>query len=94
MRKLNETDFWAISDNWIFMDIRHFWGSVDDGYIRKCDGSGEYVYSDKDCNLYVDNDNYINFDELLNYNYYKLDDFVKNKSTEDYHLIGVFWFNK
>lgn len=94
MKKLTKDDFWKLSDRWIFMDIAHFMDDACSSCITDYDGCGQYVYIDDKCNLYTDEYNYINFSELAKYDYFTLDEFIKKKSTEDYHLIGVFWYNK
>ena len=94
MRKLNSSDYENLTDRWIFMDIAHFMGDVDAKCIMSFDGFGRYVYADKKCNLYVDDESIIDFNELSKYDYFDLGDFIKDKTTEKYHLIGVFWYNK
>lgn len=94
MRKLNSSDYENLTDRWIFMDIAHFMSDVDDECITRFDGFGQYVYADEKCDLYVDDESPIDFNELSKYDYFDLDDLIKDKTIEKYHLIGVFWYNK
>jgi len=73
------------------MDISHFIDDVRSGYITDYDGCGEYVYTDEKCQLWVDEDNSINFNEI---NCSNVDAFIENKSNDKYKLLGVFWYNK
>ena len=93
MKKLSKKDTWRLWDRWIFMDIVHFMIDVDNECIMDCDGYGEYVYTDENCQLYT-NEDYVNFCELRKYGFFGLDEFIGSKSNNKYRLIGVFWYNK
>jgi thermostable 8-oxoguanine DNA glycosylase len=98
MKKFNESDRNYLFNENIFMDIKHFLSNVADGYIMDYDGVGHYVYVDKKCNLYIDED-YIDFDILSEYDfkhswYKEVEEFKNFMNTEKYHILGVFWFNK
>ena len=36
------------------MDIAHFASGVEEGWLTNDDGYGRYIYADKKCNLYID----------------------------------------
>lgn len=81
-----------------------------DGAYELCDGLGqtpkevqialmtkEYKQADtieELCDVYIDEESIIDFNELSKYDYFDLDKLIEMKSTEKYHLIGVFWYNK
>lgn len=91
MKKLNGKNSWSLFDKQNFKDIYHFIFMVDNYYIDKDEGYGHYVYVDEDCQLYIDEDSEINIDELYSANDL-LDNLIRKKSNEKYHLIGVFWY--
>lgn len=96
MRKLDSTDFWSLSDRWIFMDISTFFIEASEECIMDMDGQGQYLYIDKNCQIY-DSEEYIDFEELQKYfsdDMEGIDKLIKDKSNNEYTLFGVFWFNK
>jgi hypothetical protein len=94
MTKLTKDNTWELFDRWIFMDIAHFASGVEEDSLTDDDGCGNYIYADKNCNLYVDEEEYADLHKLAKYGLYKLDEFIESMSNEKYRLIGVFWYNK
>lgn len=94
MIKLTKADTWELFNRWIFMDIVHFVSGVEEDWFTDDDGYGRYIYADKKCNLYIDEQETVDIQRLADYGLRKLDDFIGLMSNEKYHLIGVFWYNK
>ena len=94
MTKLTKKNTWELFDRWIFMDIAHFASGVEEDWLTGNDGYGRYIYADKKCNLYIDEQKIVDIQKLADYGLCKLDDFIDLMSNEKYHLIGVFWYNK
>lgn len=94
LKKLSDDfDLRCLLDKWCFYTLKDFIEQLECKGITDNDGYGEFVYIDKDFNLYKDT--YTDVIEACNcYDFFTIEKLQEEFSTEEYKVFGVFWFNK